>query len=147
MQRHVSKHFTPRPPLPRTWGKKVKIQLFQNIVMLHIKLKGIKTAATWQQIFCSQTTTDHGGGVKNSTLSEHGHVAYQTKRNQNCSNMAANILPADLHVTLGVRSNFNYFRTCPCCIPNYQIKGNHKCSSMVANSSPLDPPPPLIPRP
>ena len=37
------------PPLPRPWveGQPVKIQLFQNMVMLHIKLKTIKNAATW----------------------------------------------------------------------------------------------------
>ena len=29
------------------WGQKVKIQFFQNMVMLHIKLKGIMNAATW----------------------------------------------------------------------------------------------------
>ena len=29
------------------WGQKAKLQLFQNIVMLHIKLKGIRYAATW----------------------------------------------------------------------------------------------------
>ena len=37
----------PPSPLPLGWGKKVKIQLFQNMVMLHIKLKGIMNAATW----------------------------------------------------------------------------------------------------
>ena len=31
----------------RGWGQKVKIQLFQNNVMLHIKLKGIMNADTW----------------------------------------------------------------------------------------------------
>ena len=36
-------------PLPRPWGwgQKVKIQLFQNMVMLHIKIKIITNAATW----------------------------------------------------------------------------------------------------
>ena len=29
------------------WGQKVKIELFQNMVMLHMKLKGITNAATW----------------------------------------------------------------------------------------------------
>ena len=33
-------------PHPWGWGQKVKIQLFQNMVMLHIKLKGIMK---WQQ--------------------------------------------------------------------------------------------------
>ena len=34
---------------------KAKIELFRNMVMLHIKLKLTKHAATWQQIFCPQT--------------------------------------------------------------------------------------------
>ena len=36
-------------PIGWTWGwdQLVKNQLFQNIVMLHIKLKGITNAATW----------------------------------------------------------------------------------------------------
>ena len=56
MQHHGSKYFARRPPpLTLGWSQKVKIHFFQNMVMLHIKLKGI------------------------------------TK----CSNMVANILPAD----------------------------------------------------
>ena len=43
MQRHGSRHVVlrpPPPPLTLGWGHKVKIQLIQNMVMLHIKLKG-----------------------------------------------------------------------------------------------------------
>ena len=50
MQQHGSKYFmctSPSPQDPRVWGPKVKIQLFQNMIMLHIKLKGIMNAATW----------------------------------------------------------------------------------------------------
>ena len=32
---------------------------------------------------------------QNSTFSEHGHVAYKIKGDHKCSNMVANILPAD----------------------------------------------------
>ena len=39
MQQHGSKYFSRRPPDPR--GQKVKIKLFQNMVMLHIKLDKI----------------------------------------------------------------------------------------------------------
>ena len=50
MQQHGSKYFVGRPDSPPTptlwWGQKVKIQNFQNMVMLHIKLKGIMNAAT-----------------------------------------------------------------------------------------------------
>ena len=45
MQQHGSKCFACRSPLiphhPRGWGQKVKIQLFQNMVMLHITFIGI----------------------------------------------------------------------------------------------------------
>ena len=49
MQQHGSKYFARRRPLG------VKIQLFQNMVMLHIKLKGIANAVAWQQLFCLKT--------------------------------------------------------------------------------------------
>ena len=49
------------PPSPR---QKIKIQLFQNNIMLHIKLKGNTNAATWSQIFCLQTTLIPSPGVK-----------------------------------------------------------------------------------
>ena len=79
MQQHGSKYFTCRP-LPRSlgWGQKVKIQLFQNMVMLHIKLNGIMNAATQEQLFCPQTLPDPGVESKgqNSTFSENGLVAY-----------------------------------------------------------------------
>ena len=40
---------------------------------------------------------DEGGGanVQNQTFPEHGHVAYQIKAHNACSNMVANILPTD----------------------------------------------------
>ena len=44
MQQHDSKYFACRLPPPQGWGQKVKIQLFQNMVMLHIKLKGMTNA-------------------------------------------------------------------------------------------------------
>ena len=49
---HVAYQIDPRPvPDPlgglKGWDQKVKIQFFQNMVMLHIKLKGITDAATW----------------------------------------------------------------------------------------------------
>ena len=65
---------------------------------------------------------DLGGGSKgqNSTLSEQGHVAYQIKENHKCSNIVANVLPADPYPPTptpppppdpgygGNRSNFNF---------------------------------------
>ena len=44
-----NKHVSEMSPTPRVDlgdGVETKIQLFQNMVMLHIKLKGIKLAAT-----------------------------------------------------------------------------------------------------
>ena len=59
--------FTCRPPpypRPRVWGRKVKIQLFQNMVMLHIKLNGHVNASTCKHIFCPYTHPRPWGGVK-----------------------------------------------------------------------------------
>ena len=94
MQQHGSKYFARRPPPPPhdPWGR-VKIQLFQNMVMLHIKLNGITNVAN---IF----SADPGGWDQNSTFSEYGHVSYQIKGNNACSNMVANILPACYDYTL-----------------------------------------------
>ena len=36
-----------------------------------------------------------GSIVQNSTFSEHGHAAYQIKKNHKCSNMVGNIFAAD----------------------------------------------------
>ena len=57
-------------------------------------------------------------GKKSVFFSVHGHVTYQIKENHKCSNMVANILPADtLDPGDGVnRSKFNFFRTWSCCI-------------------------------
>ena len=38
---------------------------------------------------------DLGVGAENLTFSEYGHVAYQIKADDTCSNMVANILPTD----------------------------------------------------
>ena len=40
-----------------------------------------------------------GSKGQNSIFSEYGHVAYQIKGNHECSNMVANILPTDPHLT------------------------------------------------
>ena len=52
------------------WGQKVKILLFQNMVMLHINFKGITNAATWQQIIfpCRPPAPDPWDGVNRSKV-------------------------------------------------------------------------------
>ena len=58
---------------------------------------------------------------QNSTFSEHGHVAYLIKENQECSIMVANILPTDPLLTLGMGAvgiKIRFFRTWSCCISN-----------------------------
>ena len=49
---HVANQIDPRPVLDplgglKGWDQKVKVQFFQIMIMLHIKLKGITDAATW----------------------------------------------------------------------------------------------------
>ena len=48
---------------------------------------------------------DFGGWAETKIkLSEYGHVAYQIKADNFCSNMVANILPTDIPSTQGVGS-------------------------------------------
>ena len=91
MQQHGCKYFARRPLSPPhpTPPPPPQPQLFQNIVMLHIKLKRIMNAATWYQILnilpADPTPLTLGLGSKGqySTFSEHGHVAYQIKGEKN----------------------------------------------------------------
>ena len=62
-----------------------------TINMKHIKCDFRSKA--WVRPF--EWTYGVGSKGQYSTFSEHGHVAYQIKGNQKCSNMVANILPAD----------------------------------------------------
>ena len=48
--------------------------------------------------------TRGGSKGQNSTFSEHGHVAYQVKGNDKCSNMQAHILSLHAPSTPGVGS-------------------------------------------
>ena len=61
-------------------GAEVKIKLFQDMVMLHIKLKLTTMAATWLP---TDTPSTQGVGSKLQTISfsESSHVAYQIKGN------------------------------------------------------------------
>ena len=58
----------------------------------------------------------HDPGVRskgqNSTFSEHGHVAYQIKCIHKCSDIIANILPADPILTFCMNRFLFFSRTC-----------------------------------
>ena len=76
MQQPSGKYFVSRPP--NTGGLNVKIQLFQNITMLSIspmQQNGSKYFASRPPL-----TQPLGSIVQNSTFSEHGHAAYQIKK-------------------------------------------------------------------
>ena len=103
----------------------VKIQLFQNNVMLHIKLKGITNAATLKQIFCPQTPSPPrpwgwDQKVKIQFFQNMIILHIKLKGIMKCSNMVANILPTDppipphLHPDPGDwvnRSKLDFFKT------------------------------------
>ena len=67
---------------------------------------------------------------QNSTFTEHGHVANQINGNHECSNMVANILPADPthlhHLTLGFGSKGHKSTFSEHGHVAYQIKMNHE---------------------
>ena len=94
--------FCHKPPLLlRPWGQKVKIQLFQNMIMLHIELKESRMQQHGKNILPTKFPQRPWGGAKrsqftihvgppvpgvgskgqNSGFSEHGHGAYQIKGN------------------------------------------------------------------
>ena len=52
-------------PQPLTWGQKIKGFYFLGVVMLHIKLKGMKRRAPCKHIFCPQTHPWPLGSGKN----------------------------------------------------------------------------------
>ena len=63
------------------------------MVMLHTKLKGITNAGTLSQIFCPPPPPQGMGSIaQKSTLSEHGHFAYQIKRNHEMKQHGRNMV-------------------------------------------------------
>ena len=104
-------------------GAEAKIKLFQNMVMLHIKLK-LKTLVA--NILPTDTPSTQGVGSKGQTISftESSHVAYQIKADDAGSNMVANILPTDTPMTQGVGSKGQTISFTESSHVAYQIKGN-----------------------
>ena len=88
-------------------GAEAKIKLFQNMVMLHIKLKADDAGSNMvANILPTDTPLTQGVGSKGQTIyfSEKSHVAYQIKADDAGSNMVANVLPTDTPSTQGVGS-------------------------------------------
>ena len=83
MHQHGSHHVTHRtPPKPFGWGQRVKIHIFQNMVMLHIELMGMANAATCKRIFYPHMHSLPLGGDKSQNICpESSHVAYQINWN------------------------------------------------------------------
>ena len=126
-------------PYRRPWGgiKRSKIQLFQNMVMLHIKLNRITNVATWKQIFAPTPlppSPKPGGGVNMSTFYYFQNMAIK------CSNIVENILPPlppQPDPRVGSKSHHSTFSELDHVA--YQIKWNHKYNNMVANIMPTAP--------
>ena len=86
MQQHETKYFTHRPPPqapsspdPGGWGQKVEIQLFQSMVMLNIKLKGMEHRAPFKHKLSHYIHRNLWVGFKSKNKSECVHAAYQIK--------------------------------------------------------------------
>ena len=108
--------FTCRPPpypRPMVWGQKVKIQLFQNMVMLHIKLNGHANASACKHIFCPYTHPRPLGWGQRSKqfFSESSHVAYQIRREWSIEHHAStySVLTHTLNPWGGVKGQNNFF--------------------------------------
>ena len=118
-------------PLPCGLGQKVKIQLFQNMVILDMKLKWNHEMLQHGSKYLAcrpppPRTFGMGSIGQTSTFSELGHVAYPIKWNHECSSMVANILPVDLPPTLGMGSIGQNSTFSEHGHIAYQIKGNHE---------------------
>ena len=92
-----------------------------------------------------------GVSMSKFTFSEHGHVTYQIKENQECTNMVANSFRTDPSIPLpvlwigSVGHNSIFSEQSPV---TYRIKENQECTNMVANillfaPRPTTPPPTL----
>ena len=105
------------------WGG-VRIQLYQNMVMLQIKLNGIMNAAISLSTYSVLTHTfDPLGGFKgqNFFFSESSHVAYQIRREWSIEHHASTY--SVLTHTLNVWVEFKGKKNSECGHVAYQIKG------------------------
>ena len=127
MQHHNSKHFALRPTTsPPLQGSTGQNQLFQNMVISHIKLRGIAKhqqhgSKCFARIPPLPTTLGDGvRKVKNQLLQNMVMLHIKLIGITKCSKIVANILPAyPTPFNLGVKmSKYNFFRTWSSCISN-----------------------------
>ena len=109
----------PHTPL----GQKVKIQLFQNMVMLHTKLDGFMKCSNMVENILpadppSPLNLGFGSKGQISTFKEHCHVAYQIKWNHKCSDMVATFCLQTPIPDPGDGVKIQFLRKWSCCISN-----------------------------
>ena len=69
--------------------------------MLHIKLKKIAHASNMVEMLTHRFPLTLGvGSIGQKSIFQHGHVAYQIKGNDKCSNLQANILSLHSEISL-----------------------------------------------
>ena len=111
------------------WDQKFKIQRFQSMIMLHIKLNEIANAATHKHIFSPYThprPLGCGQMHKNMLLlfSENSHVAYQIRKEWSIEHHASTYsIFTHTHSIPGVGSKLKTFFS-ESSHAVYQIKGN-----------------------
>ena len=117
----------PTPTLGK--GPQGKILRFQNMVMLHIKLKRITKCSNMVANILPTDLPSPPPSLPHPGIGSTGHtkifqnmVTFHIKfiGIRKCSNMVANILPADPPTCppRGQRVKIHFFRTWSCCISN-----------------------------
>ena len=119
-----SKCFASNLPFdPGYSGKRSKVTFSEHGHVAH-QIKGNHTILL-QTLPLTQGLVSKG---LNSTFSEYCHVAYQIKGNHECSNIVANILPADNHpLTLGMGSIVQKSTFDNMVLVHIKFKGITKC--------------------
>ena len=121
--RNISNVIFYRRPVPDPlgglgWDQNIEIQLFQNMVMLHIK-GNYKCSNVVANILPAKPLLPPPPGGQIFIFTEHVHIKLNRFTNAEswqqifCKQTFS--LP---HPTLGVGSKFNFFRTWLCCISN-----------------------------
>ena len=151
IKRNISNVTFDQRPVPGPWmdlgvGSKGQTELFQNMVMLHIKLKGITGAATWYQILCPHTPPpppDPGSqNVKIQVFQNRVMLHIQLKTIANAVIWKQIFCPQPpLPDPVGQKVKFNFGRTWSCCISNERESQIQQYNSKYFARSPPPPSP------